>query len=220
MMTTTMQGKLKGALRLWSALTHGAGAIFAIIATTILICRAFYTGDTLELWVFGIYGGSMICLYTASTLYHSIPAGDKGRMALRKYDHCSIYLLIAGSYTPVCLMSLANGIGYTLFGVIWACAIVGIVLTAIKLSIPAWVSSLIYLAMGWMVVVAIKPMYLAMSTTAMTWLVLGGVFYSIGGVLYAVKQPFRHNPRFGCHEIFHIFILMGSISHFFMMFYL
>lgn len=219
-MATAMQTKLQGALRLWSALTHGAGVIFALIATTILICRSFYTGDTLGLWVFAIYGGSMICLYTASTLYHSIPASEKWRMALRKYDHCSIYLLIAGSYTPVCLMSLANGVGYTLFAVIWVCALVGMVLTAIRLNIPHWVSSVIYLAMGWMVVVAIKPMYLAMSSTAMTWLVLGGVFYSIGGILYAIKKPFRHNPRFGCHEIFHIFILMGSVSHFFMMFYL
>lgn len=210
----------KAALRLWSALTHGLGALFAVIGTTVLICRAAYTGTHQSIVVFSIYGASMICLYTASTLYHSIRASDAWRVALRKYDHCSIYLLIAGSYTPVCILALANTVGYTLFAVIWFCALVGIILTAIRLNIPAWVSAVIYLAMGWLAVVAIVPLWQVMSTYAMTFLLLGGVFYTIGGVLYAVKWPYRNNPRFGCHEIFHLFILCGSVSHFIMMFYL
>ncbi len=208
------------ALRLWSALTHGIGAVLALVGTTILLCRAFFMGTPLDMAVFGVYGFSMVCLYTASTLYHSIHASESLRQALRKYDHCSIYLLIAGSYTPICLLALANTVGYTLFAVIWTCALVGIVLTAIRLNIPAWVSSLIYMAMGWMAVVAIVPLLEVLSPTALTWLMLCGLFYSIGGILYALKWPFRHNPRFGCHEIFHIFILLGSICHFFMMFYL
>ncbi len=208
------------ALRLWSALTHGAGALFALVGTTILLCRAFFMEDWLSLAVFAVYGLSMICLYTASTLYHSIRASDAWRIALRKYDHCSIYLLIAGSYTPICILALANPVGYTLFSVIWFCAVLGIVLTAIKLNIPRWMSSLIYLAMGWMAVFAIVPLSQVMSSTAMMLLLLGGAFYTIGGILYAVKWPFRHNPRFGCHEIFHLFILSGSVAHFFMMFYI
>ncbi len=208
------------ALRLWSALTHGAGAILALVGTTILLCRAFFHQDFLSMAVFAVYGFSMICLYTASTLYHSIRGSHAWRIALRKYDHCSIYLLIAGSYTPVCILALANQIGYTLFAVIWCCALVGIILTAIRLNIPAWVSALIYLAMGWLAVFAIIPLQQVLSPIAMGWLLMGGVFYTIGGVMYGLKWPFRNNPRFGCHEIFHLFILAGSVSHFFMMFYL
>lgn len=208
------------ALRLWSALTHGAGAILALIGTTILLCRAFFLEKPLDMMVFAIYGFSMICLYTASTLYHSIRASEAWRIALRKYDHCSIYLLIAGSYTPVCLLALSNSVGYVLLAVIWICALVGIILTAIRLNIPAWVSALIYMAMGWMAVFAIVPLYQVMSSVAMAWLLLGGLFYTIGGVMYAVKWPLRHSPHFGCHEIFHVFILLGSVAHFVMMFYI
>lgn len=208
------------ALRLWSALTHGAGAILALVGTTILLCRAFFLEKPLDMVVFAVYGFSMICLYTASTLYHSIRASDAWRIALRKYDHCSIYLLIAGSYTPICLLALANTVGYTLFVVIWTCALVGIVLTAIRLNIPAWASSAIYMAMGWMAVVAIVPLVEVLSPIALTWLCLCGLFYSLGGIMYAIKWPCRNNPRFGCHEIFHIFILLGSVCHFMMMFYI
>lgn len=208
------------ALRLWSALTHGAGALLALVGTTVLLCRAFFMGEPLDMVVFAVYGFSMICLYTASTLYHSIRASEGWRIALRKYDHCSIYLLIAGSYTPICILALANAVGYTLFAVIWFCALVGIILTAIRLNIPAWVSAGIYMAMGWMAVIAIEPLYQVLSSTAMFWLLTGGIFYTIGGIMYAVKWPCRDNPRFGCHEIFHVFILLGSVGHFIMMFYI
>lgn len=208
------------ALRLWSALTHGAGALLALVGTTILLCRSFYLEDSKSFLVYAIYGASMICLYTASTLYHSIRASDAWRVALRKYDHCSIYLLIAGSYTPICILALANQVGYTLFAIIWFCAVLGIVLTAIRLNIPRWMSALIYLAMGWMAVFAIVPLSEVMSSMGMMFLILGGLLYTIGGILYAVKWPFRHNPRFGCHEIFHLFILSGSVAHFCMMFYI
>lgn len=220
MLTSSKPFQPGKALRLWSALTHGAGALFALVGTTVLICRAFYAQCALDLVVFAIYGFSMICLYTASTLYHSIRASDAWRVALRKYDHCSIYLLIAGSYTPICLVALANTVGYVLFFVIWFCAVVGIVLTAIKLNIPRWLSASIYLAMGWMAVFAIIPLSQVMNSAAMGLLLLGGLFYTIGGILYAVKWPFPNNPRFGCHEIFHLFILGGSVLHFFMMFYI
>lgn len=211
---------LVGALRLWSALSHGAGALLALVGTTILLCRSYFLGSPLEMGIFALYGGSVIVLYTASTLYHSIPGSLSCRLALRKFDHCAIYFLIAGSYTPICLLALGNQVGYLLFGLIWCCAVVGMVLTAIKLAVPHWVSSLIYLAMGWVAVFAISPISQALSQTAMALLLFGGLFYTIGGVLYALKLPLRHHPHFGCHEIFHLFILMGSISHFVMMFYL
>lgn len=208
------------ALRMWSAITHGLGIVLALVGTTALLMQAWFFKDFLGLIVFSIYGVSMLVLYTASTLYHSINTSIRGRLALRKFDHCSIYLLIAGSYTPICLVALANKIGYTLCTVIWICAVVGIVLTAIKLSIPRWVSSVIYLAMGWMAVLAIVPLSEVLSTPAMIWLIVGGIVYTAGGVLYALKWPWRDNPRFGCHEIFHLLILMGSVCHFIMMLFL
>lgn len=211
---------LTGALRLWSALSHGAGAVLALIGTIVLLYKSWVSNALFDFGIFALYGLSMVCLYTASTLYHSVPGTMSVRRALRKFDHCSIYFLIAGSYTPICLLVLANDLGYLLFAVIWICALVGMTLTAIKLSIPHWVSSVIYMLMGWMAVVAIVPISQALSPVAMTLLLLCGLFYSIGGILYALKWPGRDNKYFGCHEIFHLLILLGSVCHFIMMFYI
>ena len=139
------------------------------------------------------------------------------RIALRKYDHCSIYLLIAGSYTPICMTVLRHNGGVPLLAVIWALAAAGILLTIAKLDIPRWLTSVIYLFMGWLSLAAIVPLARLMPPLGMVWLVLGGVLYTVGGVLYAVKWPGRNNPRFGCHEVFHVFILLGSLCHFFLM---
>ena len=140
------------------------------------------------------------------------------RIALRKYDHCSIYLLIAGSYTPICTTVLREDGGIPLLSVIWALAFAGIILTIAKLDIPRWLTSVIYLVMGWLSLTAVVPLVRLLPTAGMVWLVLGGVLYTVGGVLYAVKWPGRNNPRFGCHEIFHVFILLGSLCHFFLMY--
>lgn len=159
----------------------------------------------------------MICLYTASTLYHCLRTGVPGRLALRKYDHCSIYLLIAGSYTPICMTVLEKRVGPPLLIAIWTLAAAGIALTIGKGNIPRVVSSAIYLVMGWLAVFAIVPIHRALSAGGFFWLLLGGVLYSVGGVLYALKWPGRNNPRFGCHEIFHVFIVLGSVCHFVVM---
>lgn len=211
---------LSSALRLWSALSHGLGAVLGLVGTTILLCRAWFTGNPKEFIIFLIYGLSVVSLYTASTLYHSVSGKESLRRGLRKLDHCCIYFLIAGSYTPICILALASPLGYGLLGGIWLCAMVGIILTTIRLSIPHWVSSLIYLAMGWMALFAFVPLTQALSSVAMTLLLVGAYFYTMGGILYALKLPGRHNPHFGCHEYFHLFILMGSIFHFIMMFFI
>ncbi len=160
----------------------------------------------------------MIGLYTASTLYHCLNTSVAGRIALRKYDHCSIYLLIAGSYTPICLTVLRDTGGIALLGAVWGLAAAGVVLTIAKLSIPRWLTSAIYLFMGWLALFAIVPIYRVMPAAGFFWLLAGGLLYTVGGVLYAVKWPGRNNPRFGCHEIFHVFILLGSIAHFILMY--
>lgn len=203
-------------LRPWSAITHGLGVVLAVVGTVLLCVRAAVRHLGPWASALSIYGASMILLYTASTLYHCLRTGVKGRLALRKLDHCSIYLLIAGTYTPLCLMPLrtAGAWGWTLFGVIWGLALVGIVMTLFWVNSPRWVTSGIYLFMGWLAVIALYPLWQALGGRGMFWLLLGGVLYTIGGVLYALKWPGRDNPRFGCHEIFHMFILLGSIAHF------
>ena len=161
----------------------------------------------------------MTCLYTASTLYHCINTSVRGRLALRKYDHCSIYLLISGSYTPVCLIALNSPQGEILCAAVWALAVAGLVLTLLWIDSPRWLTSGIYLFMGWMALLAIKTIVRALPADGLFALVLGGVLYSVGGILYAVKWPGRNNPRFGCHEIFHVFILLGSMCHYWMMYH-
>ena len=205
-------------LRPWSAITHGVGAGLAVLGTALLAARSILAGSWLHLAVFLVYGLSMICLYTASTLYHCVNTTPAKRIALRKYDHCSIYLLIAGSYTPICATVLLRDGGIPLLSVIWALAFAGIALTIAKLEIPRWLTSVIYLFMGWLSLAAIVPLARLMPTAGMVWLVAGGLLYTVGGVLYAVKWPGRNNPRFGCHEIFHVFILLGSLCHFFLMY--
>ncbi len=204
-------------LRPWSAITHGIGAGLSLIGTAVLLLRAAALGNLLLLAVFSIYGLSMIGLYTASTLYHCLNTSVPVRIALRKYDHCSIYLLIAGSYTPICLAALRGRGGVSLLIAVWSVGLLGIVLTIAKLSIPRWLTSAIYLFMGWLALFAIVPLYYALPAPGFFWLLAGGLLYTVGGVLYAVKWPGRSNPRFGCHEIFHLFILLGSIAHFILM---
>lgn len=205
-------------LRPWSAITHGAGAVLAALGTVLLLTRAVQINSPTLFFLFCVYGLSMLCLYTASTLYHCVRTSVPGRIALRKYDHCSIYLLIAGSYTPLCLTALKDSGGIPLLIAVWTLAAAGVILTIAKLSIPRWLTSVIYLFMGWLAIFAIIPIYESLPTNGFLWLLAGGLLYTVGGVLYAVKWPGRNNPRFGCHEIFHVFILLGSICHFVLMY--
>lgn len=205
-------------LRPWSAITHGVGAALSVIATAVLLAGAAANADVWKLVSFAIYGLSMTALYTASTLYHCINTTVEGRIALRKLDHTSIYFLIAGSYTPVCLIALRGPWGWSLFGVIWALAIAGLVMSMTWINCPRALTSTIYIAMGWLAVVAVYPLWQALGLRGVFWLLAGGVLYTVGGVLYALKWPGRDNPRFGCHEVFHVFIVLGSAAHFVMMY--
>ena len=208
-------------LRAWSAITHGAGAGLAAFGTLLLLIRALtLSAGVWHIVSFGIYGLSMVMLYTASTLYHSVNTSVRGRIALRKYDHAAIYFLIAGTYTPVCLIALREygHLGWAMFGVSWGLALAGLVLTLLWISAPRWLTSAIYLVMGWLSVFILVPLAELLPPAGLFWLLGGGVLYTIGGILYAAKWPGRDNPRFGCHEIFHLFILLGSIFHFLLMF--
>ena len=209
-------------LRPWSAITHGVGAVLAVIGTAALLAKSAALGlDGWHVVSFLIYGLSMIGLYTASTLYHCVNTSVKGRIALRKYDHSSIFLLIAGSYTPICLVALrtVGAWGWGILAVIWGLAILGITTSLLWINAPRWVTSGLSLFMGWLSVLAIYPLLQVLPIEGFLWLLAGGILYSVGGVLYAVKWPGRDNPRFGCHEIFHVFIVLGSICHFFLMYH-
>lgn len=206
-------------LRPWSALTHGAGAALGILGTVLLLVRTALLGGSAWHYVtFALYGASMIALYTASTLYHCVNTSVKGRIALRKFDHTSIYLLIAGTYTPICLIPLRGPWGWALFGVIWGLALLGSAMSLLWINAPRWLTAGIYIFMGWLALIAIYPLTQRLPAQGLFWLLLGGVIYTIGGVLYALKWPGRGNPRFGCHEIFHVFILLGSVCHFLLMY--
>ena len=206
-------------LRPWSAVTHGVGAALAVLGTAALLAgTALAGGSAWKLVSFAIYGLSMIGLYTASTLYHCINTTVHGRIALRKLDHTSIYFLIAGSYTPVCLIALRGPWGWSMFGVIWALAVAGLCMSLTWINCPRALTSTVYIAMGWIAVIALYPLWLALGARGVAWLLAGGVLYTVGGVLYALKWPGRDNPRFGCHEVFHGFIVLGSVAHF-VMFY-
>lgn len=205
-------------LRPWSAVTHGAGVGLGILGAVLLLLRTVQTGAAWRLVPFAVYAASMIGLYTASTLYHCLNTDVKGRIALRKYDHISIYFLIAGSYTPICLIALPPAWGRTMTAIVWVLAAAGTVMALLWINAPRWVTSGIYIFMGWMAVFMLPALLQYLPSAGFFWLFLGGGLYTVGGVLYAVKWPGRNNPRFGCHEIFHIFILLGSIAHFFLMY--
>lgn len=202
-------------LRPWSAITHGVGAALALLGTVLLLMRTLSLGgDAWHLVSFSIYGISMIALYTASTLYHCVNTAVAGRIRLRKLDHTSIYFLIAGTYTPICLTALRGPWGWSLLGIIWALAVAGIFMSFFWINCPRSLTACIYIAMGWLAIVAVWPLWKAVGAAGLFYLLLGGVLYTVGGVLYALKWPGRDNPRFGCHEIFHVFILLGSVAHY------
>ncbi len=209
-------------LRPWSAITHGIGAGLAVIGVIALLCRCYALGLSLtHVVTFAIYGFTMMVMYTASTLYHSINTTVKGRIGLKKFDHCCIYFLIAGSYTPICMVALSvdSNLGVTLCGIIWGITVAGTVLTLAWISAPRWLTAGIYIFMGWISVLAMGALVQALPTLGMVLLLGGGVLYTIGGVSYALKWPGRNCPKFGCHEIFHVFIVLGSVAHFMLMYH-
>ena len=196
-----------------SAITHFIGMMMAIFAATPLLIKAAREPDH-------IFIGSMILLYAASTLYHSLDLSEKANRRLRKLDHMMIFLLIAGSYTPICLVVLERPIGLYLCALVWTIAIIGIIIKAFWITCPKWFSSLLYIAMGWICVLAFTQILNSLSPAAFGWLLAGGIIYTIGGVIYALKLPIFNNRHkyFGSHEIFHLFVMGGSICHFILMY--
>ena len=203
-----------------SAITHFIAMMMAIFATSPLLVKAALNGNHTTILAMAVFMGSMVLLYGASTVYHSLVVRDKILKIFRKLDHMMIFVLIAGSYTPVCLIVLGGKSGYTLLAAVWGIAAAGMLIKVLWINCPKWFSSVIYIAMGWVCLLAFSKIYNALSGPAFYWLLSGGLIYTIGGVIYALKaQGFnaRHSS-FGSHEIFHLFVMGGSICHFVLMF--
>jgi hemolysin III len=203
-----------------SAITHFIGMLMTVFATLPLLLKASKSPNMIHLVSLGIFALSMILLYTASTVYHTFNLTDKINKRLKKFDHMMIFILIAGTYTPICLVALKGPVGIGLLILIWSMALLGIILKAFWVTCPKWFSSVIYIAMGWTCVLAFSPLLNAIPTKAFLWLLAGGIIYTIGGVIYALKLPIFNNKHkyFGSHEIFHLFCMGGSACHFILMY--
>jgi hemolysin III len=189
----------------FNGVSHLAGAVLAVGGTAVLVTMAALGGDPWKIVSSSIYGATLIILYLFSTLYHSV----RGAAALRKLDHTAIYLLIAGSYTPFTLVTLRGPLGWTLFGIVWGLAVLGIVVDLLLADRRRIIPVVIYLLMGWLVVLAFKPLLRALPLSGFWWLLGGGVLYTVGVVFYALEGKLRHS-----HGIWHLFVLGGSIAQF------
>ena len=203
-----------------SAITHFIGMLMAIFAAVPLLIKAASEPGRIYIISLAVYAASLILLYAASTTYHTFDISEKVNTILKKIDHMMISVVIAGSYTPVCLIVLKGKTGLILLSIVWAIAIAGILIKAFWVYCPKWVSSVLYIGMGWTCVLAFTQILNNMSPAAFGWLLAGGIIYTVGGVIYALILPIFNNrhKNFGSHEIFHLFVMGGSACHFVVMY--
>jgi len=204
-----------------SALTHFIGFICALLGMPFLLIHSSVNGGDLPALIcFAIFMFGMIFMYGASTAYHTFDLSDIGNKRLKKIDHMMISVMIAGSYTPICVLVLDNPAGTILLIAIWCFAIAGIILKAFWVTCPRWVSSVLYLAMGWACVFAIPMILRLLPLGGFLWLLFGGLAYTAGGIIYALKLPLleKHFKDFGAHELFHVFVMGGTFCHYMMMY--
>lgn len=203
-----------------NGLTHLVGAILSVIALIALIIKTISIGGPLINYVAIIgFGISMILLYSASATYHSVISKDSVIKGLKRVDHSMIFILIAGSYAPLCLIALNNSVGIILFSIVAISAVIGIIFKICWVTCPKWLSSVIYIGLGWFAIFAIYPLSKVLEPGGLFFLVFGGIMYTIGGVIYALKSEKIRIGAFGSHEIFHIFIMLGTLCHFICVFY-
>lgn len=201
-----------------NAFTHFLGFLMSIPIMITLTMKAYQNASLLSVIAFLIFGISLLLLYGASTIYHTLNISQKGTALLRRIDHMMIFVLIAGTYTPVCLIPLRGKWGWTLFIAVWGFAFAGILLKIFWLNAPRWFSTLLYVVMGWLVLVAFVPLERAIPIGGIVLLASGGIVYTIGAVIYAVKWSKLKLKYFGFHEIFHLFVMGGSALHVLFMF--
>ena len=203
-----------------SALTHFIAMLLALCAAVPLLVRAAVHSGVKSLTAMTVFMISMVLLYAASTIYHSINCSGRILRIFRKMDHMMIFILIAGTYTPVCLLTLPKPSGLMLLAAVWGIALVGIFIKGFWITCPKWFSSVLYIAMGWSCLSVLGQLFSLLPLHAFLWLLAGGLIYTAGGIIYALRLPLfdaRH-PMFGLHEIIHLFVMAGSLCHFVFMF--
>ena len=203
-----------------SALTHFIAMLLALCAAVPLLVRAAVQSGVKSLTAMTVFMISMVLLYAASTIYHSVNCSGRILRIFRKMDHMMIFVLIAGTYTPVCLLTLPKPSGLMLLAAVWGIALVGIFIKGFWITCPKWFSSVLYIAMGWSCLSVLGQLFSLLPLHAFLWLLAGGLIYTAGGIIYALRLPLfdaRH-PMFGLHEIFHLFVMAGSLCHFVFMF--
>lgn len=201
-----------------SALTHFVGFLAVIPCFILLMHKAKLEASVWHQWGFAVFGISLLLLYGASTIYHTLKLSQNKVNILRRIDHMMIFVLIAGTYTPICLVSLHGTWGWTMLVLIWAFALAGILLKIFWMNAPRWLSTLIYVVMGWLAVVVFVPLEKAVSWNGVGLLLAGGIAYTVGAVIYGLKKPNITFKHFGFHEVFHIFVMVGSSLHIAFMF--
>ena len=197
-----------------NGLTHAAGGVLAVVGLGVLLATAASTGRLDQLLAFGIFGLSLVALYAASALYHLLPLSPAGVARLRRLDHMTIFVLIAGTYTPFCLLALDGGWRWGLLALVWSLALCGVILKLRWMDAPRWLSVALYLGMGWIAVIAASELLRAVPPGGIAWVLSGGLVYSAGALAYGLKRPNPVPGVFGFHEVWHIFVLAGSACHF------
>lgn len=199
----------------FNSLSHLVGAVLSVIALIAMTVKASISdAPVLHIVAVIIFGISMVLLYTASATYHMVLAKDNVIAFFRRLDHSMIFLLIAGSYAPFCLIALNGKNGFVLFSVVTCLAIAGILFKMVWFNCPRWLSTALYIGMGWIIVFLASPLAATLSAKGLWLLVVGGIMYTIGGIIYGAKPGFLQSKYLGFHEIFHIFILLGTLCHF------
>lgn len=198
----------------FSGLVHLLGALLGVVGLIYLIHLAMTVGTRTHLIGFVIFGVTLILLYLSSAAYHLPHVNDKYEKLLRQIDHSMIFVFIAGTYTPFCLVPLKGVLGYSLLTIVWAIAIGGVFVKVFWIHAPRWLSTGLYLLMGWLVVLAIVPLSKALSHESLVWLIAGGLTYTVGAIVYLLKKPDPFPPDFGYHEIWHLCVLAASLFQF------
>lgn len=198
----------------FSGLSHLAGAVLAVAGLISLLAMAVAAGSVERAVASGVYGGSLVALYAASSLYHLLPVSEAATYRLRKLDHAMIFVLIAGTYTPVCLLALEGAWRWGLLGAVWTLALGGVALKLRRVGSHPWLTVSLYLGLSWMSLAALPVLLQALPVGALFWIVAGGIVYSAGAIVYAARRPDFFPGVFGHHELWHLFVIAGSACHF------
>jgi hemolysin III len=197
-----------------NALTHLLGAALSVVGLVMLVMAAAQHGSTRQIVAVSIFGASLVMMYGVSALYHASTLSERGLGHFQRIDHVMIYVLIAGSYTPICLLVLGGRLGVALLITVWALAALGVFQKIVWMHAPRWLSTALYLGMGWIAIIIVRPLITAGSPGFFLWLLAGGIAYSVGAVVYAKRWPRGRAKVFGSHEIWHLFVMAGSFAHY------